>query len=178
MLFRSQQALKGKAELLYAQGSNIWRDAQLQKNGEFDKPMQRGDNELLKAEAIKVAKDADIIVCAMGESADMSGECGSRTNLEMPDVQHELLAELVKLGKPVVLLNFSGRPTVLTWEKEHVPAIMNVWFGGSEVGDAICDVLFGDKVPSGKLTTSLPKTTGQEPLYYNHQNTGDRKSGV
>jgi beta-glucosidase len=167
-----QQALKGKAELLYAQGSNIWRDAQLQKNGEFDKPIQRGDNELLKAEAIKVAKDADIIVCAMGESADMSGECGSRTNLEMPDVQHELLAELVKLGKPVVLLNFSGRPTVLTWEKEHVPAIMNVWFGGSEVGDAICDVLFGDKVPSGKLTTSLPKTTGQEPLYYNHQNTG------
>lgn len=167
-----QQALKGKAELLYAQGSNIWRDAQMQKNGEFDKPMQRGDNEQLKAEAIKVAKDADIIVCAMGESADMSGECGSRTNLEMPDVQHELLAELVKLGKPVVLLNFSGRPTVLTWEKEHVPAIMNVWFGGSEVGDAICDVLFGDKVPSGKLTTSLPKTTGQEPLYYNHQNTG------
>ena len=167
-----QQALKGKAELLYAQGSNIWRDAQLQKNGELDKPIQRGDNELLKAEAIKVAKDADIIVCAMGESADMSGECGSRTNLEMPDVQHELLAELVKLGKPVVLLNFSGRPTVLTWEKEHVPAIMNVWFGGSEVGDAICDVLFGDKVPSGKLTTSLPKTTGQEPLYYNHQNTG------
>ena len=145
-----QQALKGKAELLYAQGSNIWRDAQMQKNGEFDKPMQRGDNELLKAEAIKVAKDADIIVCAMGESADMSGECGSRTNLEMPDVQHELLAELVKLGKPVVLLNFSGRPTVLTWEKEHVPAIMNVWFGGSEVGDAICDVLFGDKVQIGR----------------------------
>ena len=108
----------------------------------------------------------------MGECADMSGECGSRTNLEMPDVQHELLAELVKLGKPVVLLNFAGRPTVLTWEKQHVPAIMNVWFGGSEMGDALCDVLFGDKVPSGKLTTSMPKTTGQEPIYYNHQNTG------
>ena len=167
-----QQALKGKAEVLYAQGSNIWRDAQLQKNGEFDKPLQRGDNEQLKAEALKVAQQADVIVCAMGESADMSGECGSRTNLEMPDVQHELLVELAKLGKPVVLLNFSGRPTVLTWEKAHVPAIMNVWFGGSEVGDAICDVLFGDKVPSGKLTTSMPKTTGQEPLYYNHQNTG------
>lgn len=167
-----QQALKGKAEVLYAQGSNIWRDAQLQKNGEFDKPLQRGDNEQLKAEALKVAQQADVIVCAMGESADMSGECGSRTNLEMPDVQHELLAELVKLGKPVVLLNFSGRPTVLTWEKAHIPAIMNVWFGGSEVGDAICDVLFGDKVPSGKLTTSMPKTTGQEPLYYNHLNTG------
>ena len=121
---------------------------------------------------MSVAKDADVIVCAMGETADMSGECGTRTNLEMPDVQHELLAELVKLGKPVVLLNFAGRPTVLTWEKQHVGAILNVWFGGSETGDAICDVLFGDKVPTGKLTTSMPKTTGQEPLYYNHQNTG------
>ena len=106
------------------------------------------------------------------ESAEMSGECGSRTNLEMPDVQRELLAELLKTGKPVVLLNFAGRPTVLTWEKAHVPAIMNVWFGGSERGDALCDVIFGDKSPSGKLTTSMPKTTGQEPLYYNHQNTG------
>ena len=102
----------------------------------------------------------------------MSGECGSRTNLEMPDVQRELLAELLKTGKSVVLLNFAGRPTVLTWEKAHVPAIMNVWFGGSEMGDALCDVIFGDKSPSGKLTTSMPKTTGQEPLYYNHQNTG------
>ena len=167
-----QKALLGKAEVLYAQGSNIWRDAQLQKNGEFDKPLQRGDNEQLKQEALKVAQQADVIVCAMGESADMSGECGSRTNLEMPDVQHELLAELLKLGKPVVLLNFSGRPTVLTWEKQNVPAIMNVWFGGSETGDAICDVLFGDKTPSGKLTASMPKTSGAEPLYYNHLNTG------
>ena len=108
----------------------------------------------------------------MGETADMSGECASRTNLEMPDVQQELLAELAKTGKPIVLLNFAGRPTVLSWEKEHIPAIMNVWFGGSEVGDALCDVIFGDKSPSGKLTTSMPKTTGQEPLYYNHHNTG------
>lgn len=167
-----EKALKGKATLLYAQGSNIWRDAQLQKNGEFDKPLTRGDNAQLKAEALKVAKDADVIVCCMGESADMSGECGTRTSLEMPDVQHELLAELVLLGKPVVLLNFSGRPTVLTWEKQNVPAIMNVWFGGSEMGDALCDVVFGDKVPTGKLTTSLPKVTGQEPIYYNHLNTG------
>ena len=167
-----QQALKGKAQLLYAQGSNVWRDAELQKAGEFGKTIQRGDEAQLKQEALSVAKDADVIVCAMGETADMSGECGTRTNLEMPDVQHELLAELVKLGKPIVLLNFAGRPTVLTWEKQHVGAILNVWFGGSETGDAICDVLFGDKVPTGKLTTSMPKTTGQEPLYYNHQNTG------
>ena len=167
-----ENALRGKATLLYAQGSNIWRNHELQKNGEFGNPISWGDEAKMKAEALQVAKDADVIVCAMGESADMSGECGSRTNLEMPDVQHELLAELVKMGKPVVLLNFAGRPTVLSWEQQHVPAIMNVWFGGSEVGDALCGVLFGDKVPSGKLTVSMPKTTGQEPLYYNHQNTG------
>lgn len=167
-----ENALRGKATLLYTQGSNIWRNRELQKNGEFGKPLNWGDETKMKAEALQMAKEADVIVCAMGESADMSGECGSRTNLEMPDVQHELLAELVKMGKPVVLLNFAGRPTVLSWEQQHVPTIMNVWFGGSEVGDALCDVLFGDKVPSGKLTVSMPKTTGQEPLYYNHQNTG------
>ncbi len=167
-----ENALKGKATLLYTQGCNIWRNQQLQKNGEFDKPLNWGNENKLKEEALKIAKEADVIVCAMGESADMSGECGSRTNLEMPDVQHELLAELVKMGKPVVLLNFAGRPTVLSWEKQYVPAIMNVWFGGSEMGDALCDVIFGDKVPSGKLTTSMPKTTGQAPIYYNHQNTG------
>lgn len=167
-----EHALAGKATLLYAQGSNIWRNQELQKNGECGKPINWGNEAEMKAEALKIAKEADVIVCAMGESAEMSGECGSRTNLEMPDVQRELLAELLKTGKPVVLLNFAGRPTVLTWEKAHVPAIMNVWFGGSEMGDALCDVIFGDKSPSGKLTTSMPKTTGQEPLYYNHQNTG------
>lgn len=167
-----EHALAGKATLLYAQGSNIWRNQELQKNGESGKPINWGNEAEMKAEALTIAKEADVIVCAMGESAEMSGECGSRTNLEMPDVQRELLAELLKTGKPVVLLNFAGRPTVLTWEKAHVPAIMNVWFGGSEMGDALCDVIFGDKSPSGKLTTSMPKTTGQEPLYYNHQNTG------
>jgi beta-glucosidase len=123
-------------------------------------------------EAIRIAREADVIVCAMGEEAEMSGESASRSELQLFDVQKELLSELLKLNKPLVLLNFSGRPTVLTWENEHVPAIMNVWFGGSEAGDAICDVLFGDKVPSGKLTVSLPQTTGQEPLYYNQLPTG------
>lgn len=167
-----EKALDGKATLLYAQGSNVWRDEQLQKNGEFGKTITRGDDAQMKAEALNIAKEADVIVCAMGETADMSGECGTRTNLEMPDVQHELLAELAKLGKPVVLLNFAGRPTVLSWEKQNIPAILNVWFGGSETGDAICDIVFGDKVPSGKLTASMPKVTGQEPIYYNHLNTG------
>ena len=166
------KALEGKAKLLYAQGCNVWYDEQLQKNGELGKTIARGDDAALKAEAQNIAQQADVIVCAMGETADMSGECATRTSLEMPDAQHALLEELVKLGKPVVLLNFAGRPTVLSWETKHVPAIMNVWFGGSEAADAICDVLFGDKVPVGRLTMSMPKTTGQAPLYYNHLNTG------
>ena len=166
------KALEGKAKLLYAQGCNVWYDEQLQKNGELGKTIARGDDAALKAEALNIAQQADVIVCAMGETADMSGECATRTSLEMPDAQHALLEELVKLGKPVVLLNFAGRPTVLSWETKHVPAIMNVWFGGSEAADAICDVIFGDKVPVGRLTMSMPKTTGQAPLYYNHLNTG------
>lgn len=166
------KALEGKAKLLYAQGCNVWYDEQLQKNGELGKTIDRGDDAALKAEALNIVQQADVIVCAMGETADMSGECATRTSLEMPDAQHALLEELVKLGKPVVLLNFAGRPTVLSWETKHVPAIMNVWFGGSEAADAICDVLFGDKVPVGRLTMSMPKTTGQAPLYYNHLNTG------
>lgn len=167
-----ERALAGKATLLYAQGSNITRDAELQKAGEFGKTIERGDDAQMKAEALAVAKEADVIVAALGETADMSGECASRTDLRLPDVQMELLQELNKLGKPIVLLNFSGRPTVMTWESENIPAILNVWFGGSEAADAICDVVFGDKVPSGKLTMSMPQAVGQEPLYYNHQPTG------
>ena len=108
----------------------------------------------------------------MGELQEMSGECASRSDLELFDVQRELLEELLKLNKPLVLLNFAGRPTVMTWEQQHVPAILNVWFAGSETGDAICDVLFGDKSPSGKLTMSMPQNMGQIPVYYNHLNTG------
>lgn len=166
-----EAALKGKATLLYAQGSNICADEEIQKAGEFGKTIPRGDDKAMKQEALRIAAEADVIVCAMGETADMSGESASRADLRLPDVQRELLCELVRLGKPVVLLNFSGRATVLSWEKQNVQAIMNVWFGGSEAGDAICDVLFGDKCPSDKLTVSLPRATGQEPFYYNHQNT-------
>lgn len=167
-----QRALQGKVELLYAQGSNFCHDAEIQENGAFYRRLPRGDDAQMKQEALAIARQADVIVCAMGEEQEMTGECASRSDLEMPDVQRELLAELVKLGKPLVLLNYAGRPTVLTWESENVPAILNVWFGGSEGSDAICDVLFGDKVPSGRLTVSMPRTTGQEPLYYNHLPTG------
>lgn len=167
-----ERALEGKGTLLYAQGCNISRSEALQVAAEFGKTIPRGDEKELKAEAMKVAAEADVIVCAMGECADMSGESSSRATLELPDVQMELLKELVATGKPVVLLNFAGRPTVLTWENENVSAILNVWFGGSEAADAIADVVFGDKVPSGRLSVTMPRALGQVPIYYNHLNTG------
>lgn len=102
----------------------------------------------------------------------MSGESSSRTDLNIPDVQQQLLKELLKTGKPVVLVLFTGRPLTLTWEQEHVPAILNVWFGGSEAAYAIGDALFGYVNPSGKLTMSFPKNVGQIPVYYAHKNTG------
>ena len=161
-----------KGKLLYAQGCNLTHDADLQQAAEFGKNIPRVDAAKAKAEALAIAKKADVIVCAMGECADFSGESSSRATLEMPDAQRELLEELVKIGKPIVLLNFSGRPTVLTWEQAHVDAIMNVWFAGSEAGDAIADVLLGDTAPSGRLTVTMPQALGQLPLYYNHLNTG------
>ena len=167
-----ERAVSGKATVLCAQGSNFTSDSLLQIAGSHYRQTPWGNPQKMNDEAIRIAREADVIVCAMGEEAEMSGESASRSDLQLFDVQKELLSELLKLNKPLVLLNFSGRPTVLTWEHEHVPAIMNVWFGGSEAGDAICDVLFGDKVPSGKLTVSLPQTTGQEPLYYNQLPTG------
>ena len=167
-----EKALAGKATVSYAQGCNFTNDSTIQKDGGFYRQTPFKDAGLLKREALDIARDADVIVCAMGESAEMSGECSSRATLEMFDTQRELLEALLALGKPLVVLNFAGRPTVLTWENDNVPAILQVWFGGSEAGDAICDVLFGDKVPCGKLTTSMPQATGQEPLYYNYLPTG------
>lgn len=168
-----QRAVEGTgAEILYAQGSNICRDEAQQKAAEFGKNIQRVDDAKAHAEAMEVARKADIIVCAMGECADYSGESSSRADLVLPDVQMELLKDLCTLGKPVVLLNFSGRPTVMTWENENCAAIMNVWFGGSETADAICDVIFGKVSPSGKLTMTMPQSVGQVPIYYNHLNTG------
>jgi beta-glucosidase len=167
-----EKAVKGRATLTYAQGCNFTSDSTLQKDGGFYRATPFRDSEQMRREAIQIAKEADVIVCAMGESAEMSGECSSRATLEIFDNQKALFEDLLELGKPLVVLNFAGRPTVLTWENSHVPAILQVWFGGSEAGDAICDVLFGDKVPSGKLTVSMPQATGQEPLYYNHLPTG------
>lgn len=168
-----KNAVEGKANVLYAQGSNLMYDAEYQTRATmFGREIPRKDDKELLQEAIEVAKKSDVIVAALGESSEMSGESSSRSELRMPDAQHDLLKALLATGKPVILLHFSGRPTVMTWENENVPAILNVWFGGSESADAICDVLFGDVVPSGKLTTTFPQNEGQLPLYYNHKNTG------
>ncbi|MDY5085222.1 MAG: beta-glucosidase BglX [Prevotella sp.] len=167
-----ERAVGDKAQVAFAQGCNIYADETTQNGASFGRHIPRVDDAQAKAEALRVAADADVIVCAMGEMAEMSGESSSRTDLTLPDVQMALLKDLVATGKPVVLLNFSGRPTIMSWEAENVTAIMNVWFGGSETGDAICDVLFGEKSPSGRLTMTMPKTLGQIPIYYNHLNTG------
>ena len=170
-----REVVGDRAKVVTAKGSNLIGDADYEKRATmFGRELHRDnrtDRELLD-EALKVAAGADVIVAALGESSEMSGESSSRTNLEMPDVQRALLQELLKTGKPVVLVLFTGRPLVLTWEEEHVPAILNVWFGGSEAAYAISDVLFGDVNPSGKLTATFPQNVGQIPLFYNHKHTG------
>lgn len=172
-----KEAVGNDAEIIYAKGSNLEADAELEANATmFGREMRdpRSEKELL-AEALRVAASADVIVAALGESSEYSGESSSRTILTLPETQHKLLEALLATGKPVVMLNFSGRPTVMTWEAEHVPAILNVWFGGSEAGSAIADVVFGKVSPSGKLTMTMPRSVGQIPLYYNHFNTGRPK---
>ncbi len=170
-----QKALGNQAGLLYAKGSNLMYDAKYEERATmFDRSLSRDgrtDKELLD-EALAVAAKSDVIVAALGEASEMSGECSSRSELNIPDAQRDLLAALLKTGKPVVLVLFTGRPLAIKWEKENVPAILNVWFGGSEAGNAIADVLLGDVNPSGKLTTTFPQNVGQVPIYYARKNTG------
>ena len=156
-----KEVVGGKAKILTAKGSNLMSDAEYEERATmFGRTLHRDnrtDKELLD-EALAVAAKSDVIVAALGESSEMSGESSCRTDLEMPDTQRALLQELLKTGKPVVLVLFTGRPLVLNWEQENVPAILNVWFGGSEAALAIGDVLFGNVNPI--------------PLFYNHKNTG------
>ena len=166
-----------KATVTYAKGSHLISDAAYEERATmFGRTLNRDketrSNEEMLNEALRISKDADVIVAALGESSEMSGESSSRSELGIPDVQQELLKELLKTGKPVVLVLFTGRPLTLTWENENVPAILNVWFGGTESAHAIGDVLFGDVNPSGKLVATFPQNVGQIPLFYNHKNTG------
>lgn len=168
-------ALAGKAKVLYAKGSNLVSDYDLEmRSTMFGRELGRDDRSdaHLLSEALTIASRSDVIVAALGEASEMSGESSCRTDISIPDVQQTLLKALVATGKPVVLVLFNGRPLTLNWEAENVPAILDVWFGGSETADAVADVLFGDVNPSGKLTMTFPKNVGQIPLYYAAKNTG------
>jgi beta-glucosidase len=122
--------------------------------------------------ALENAKNADVVVAIMGERENMTGEAASQTNIDLPGLQKEFLAELNKLGKPIVLVLLNGRPLTLTWENENMDAILEAWWPGTRGGDAIAQTLFGANNPNGKLTVSFPRNVGQLPLYYNHKNTG------
>ena len=124
------------------------------------------------AAAIAAARRADVIIAACGEAGMMSGESMSRADISIPGVQEELILELTKLGKPMVLVLFSGRPLILTKVNASVPAILEAWIPGTMAGPALCDVLFGDYNPSGKLPVTFPYALGQVPIYYNHKNSG------
>ncbi len=166
--------------LLHAKGANLIDDpallATLRAFGEYLPVDSRTPQEMIK-EAVAVAARADVVVAVLGESSGMSGEAASRSHLGLPTCQENLLHALVKTGKPLVLVLMNGRPLTLTWEAEHCGAILETWFGGTEAGNAIADVLFGNYNPSGKLTATFPRDVGQIPIYYNHKNTGRPYAG-
>ena len=162
-------------QILTARGSNLDADSLFEvRAGMFGKSLNHDSRpaSVIMQEALDIANQSDVIVAALGESAEMSGESSSRSNIEIPQAQKDLLNALLKTGKPVVLVLFTGRPLAIKEENEKVPAILNVWFGGSEAGYAIADVLFGAVNPSGKLTTTWPQNVGQVPIYYAHKSTG------
>jgi beta-glucosidase len=161
--------------ILHAKGANLIDDPMLRTTlkayGE-EIPMDGRTPEEMMAEGVAAANRADVVVAVLGEASGMSGEAASRSDIGLPECQEELLRALVATGKPVVLVLMNGRPLTLSWEAEHCGAILETWFGGTEAGNAIADVLFGDYNPSGKLTATFPRTVGQIPIYYNHKNTG------
>lgn len=170
-----QDNLGKQVKFLSAKGANIDYSEKLENiyaaHGKLTDRDSRSKEELLK-EAVSIANKSDVIVLAIGESAEMSGESSSRTEIDIPASQVDLLMELKKTGKPIVVVLFTGRPLALTNMKDMPDSILNVWFPGTEAGNAITDVLFGKVNPSGKLPMTFPRSLGQVPLYYNHKNTG------
>lgn len=162
-------------DILYARGSNFTDDSLLNARAWFFGMKQERDTRPAQEmidEAVKTAKKADVVVAVVGESANMTGESASRSDISIPETQQELLRALVKTGKPIVAVLFNGRPLTLTWENEHLNAILDVWAPGTEAGNAIADVLFGTYNPAGKTTVTFPRSVGQIPIYYAHKNTG------
>lgn len=164
------------ANIIYAKGANIADDPMLIKRTNVFAPDEividkRSAEEMIQ-EAVEAANKADVIVAVVGEAADMTGEASSRSDIGLPESQLNLLKALAKTGKPVVMVLFNGRPMTINWEAEHMNAILDVWFGGTEAGNAVADVLFGNYNPSGKLTATFPRNVGQIPIFYNHKHTG------
>jgi len=171
-----KNALGSDAKILTARGANFLADSTMEHryvnvHNPTYKRDSRSEADLIK-EALEIAKKSDVIVAAVGEGSEFTGEASSVTDIQIPETQKNLLKALSKTGKPIVLVLFTGRPLALKWEEENIPAILNVWFPGSEAGNSIADVLFGKVNPSGKLSTTFPQNVGQVPLYYAHKNTG------
>lgn len=142
-------------------------------NVTFDDGVEiQSTNKTMMQKAIENASKADVIVAVMGESENMSGEAGSKTNIDLPGLQKEFLAELKKIGKPIVLVLMNGRPLTISWENDNMDAILEAWWPGTRGGDAIAQTLFGVNNPNGKLPITFPRSVGQIPIYYNHKNTG------
>jgi beta-glucosidase len=154
-LYEGMEAQAGKTRLLYAKGCEITDTSR----AGFD-------------DAYKTAMQADVVVMAMGERFDMTGEAKSRSNIHLPGVQEELIQKIMATGKPVVVLLMAGRPMVFNWTADHAPAILYTWWLGNQAGNAITDVLYGNYNPGAKLPITFPRTEGQIPIYYNHFNTG------
>ena len=179
-----EQGLRAAApnlKITYAKGANIADDQQMldrlnNDGGELE--LDKRSAEDMISEAVQVAQAADVVVAVVGESQGMTGEAAARTDLGLPGRQLDLLKALKKTGKPLVLVLMNGRPLTLGWENQNVSAILETWFSGTQAGNAIADVLFGDYNPSGKLTATFPQVVGQVPIYYNHKNTGRPYAGI
>ena len=169
-----EKALQGQSTLSYAKGCEL----SIGPNNFIEEVKVNTTDKSGFPEAIQVAKKADLVIAVLGETAFMSGEGRSRASIDLPGVQQELLKELFKVNKNIVLILMNGRPLTLSWEAENIPAILEAWHLGSEAGNAIADVLTGKYNPSGKLTMSFPRTVGQVPIYYNHKKTGRPAPGV
>ena len=162
----------GSVKVLYAKGCNLLTDREFLKQISGDAAVDnRSDDEMI-SEAVAIASGADVIVAVLGEPAGLSGEAASRSDIGLPGRQQDLLKALLKTGKPIVLVLMNGRPLTLEWENQHVNSILEAWHGGTEAGNAVANVLFGNYNPSAKLCMTFPRNVGQIPIYYNHKNTG------
>jgi beta-glucosidase len=159
-------------KILYARGCNLLTDLDLLKRISGAKQADpRNDDEMIR-EAVETAAKADIIVAVLGEPKGITGEANSRSEIGIPGRQLDLLKALAKTGKPIVLVLINGRPLTLEWENSNIPAILEAWHAGTETGNAVADILFGNYNPSGKLSMTFPRNVGQIPIYYNVKNTG------